>query len=183
MALLDRVRAQRGEFESNNEVSAILASGKPLRHALAQWVTSIDAASFGHGEAQLLAAGSRSTAPEVVALQILGALSIVTASQVPADGLLERLDFALEAPEPEWVTLLSSQLKAEPTYTRTEVGPDHDKRFTVTVEAKGRSASGTATSVKAARRLAARAYVHRFLPGAVPARAAGRRQTPRRRAA
>lgn len=179
VALLDRVRAQRGEFQSNGEVSAVLTSGKQVRHALAQWITAIDAASFGRGEAQLLAAGSRSTAPELVALQILGALSLVTASQVPADGLLERLDFELEAPEPEWVTLLASQVKAAPRYTRTEVGPDHDKQFTVTVEARGRSASGTATSAKAARKLAARAYVRRFLPGAVPARTVGRRQTPR----
>lgn len=114
MALLDRVRAQRGEFESNNEVSAVFASDKQVRHALAQWITTIDAASFGRGEAQLLAAGSRSTAPEAVALQILGVLSMATASQVPADGLLERLDLELEAPEPEWGTLLASQVKRSP---------------------------------------------------------------------
>lgn len=177
MALLDRVRMQRGEFESNNEVSVILASDKQVRHALARWTTAIGAPFFGHGEAQLLTAGSRSTAPEVVGLQILGALSMVAASQVPADGLLERLDFELEAPEPEWVNLLASHLKAEPTYTRTEVGPDHDKQFTVTVEARGHSASGTASSAKAARRLAAREYVQRFLPAAVPSSAVGRRQT------
>ncbi|ORU95812.1 hypothetical protein AWB93_22815 [Mycobacterium bohemicum] len=136
-------------------------------------------AYFGRGEAQSLAAGARSTAPERVAMQILGALSMVTVSQAPADGLLELVSFEMQDPEPDWLTLLQSHVKAQPAFTRTETGPDHDKQFTVTVEVNRRSASATAPSVKEARRLATRSYVRRFLPNAIPATRTKPRQTMR----
>ncbi|MFS9669027.1 hypothetical protein, partial [Klebsiella pneumoniae] len=60
------------------------------------------AAFYGKGEADLLTAGSKSRAPETVAMQILGALSLVTASQTAADRLLELVSFEPSAPEPDW---------------------------------------------------------------------------------
>ncbi|TDP31488.1 dsRNA-specific ribonuclease [Nocardia ignorata] len=168
-ALLDRVKAQRGDFTSNTEVSAVLASHSQAKSALGAWVASNNLAFYGKGEAALLASGSNSRAPETVAMQILGALSIVTASQKPADELLELVSFEPRSPEPDWPTLLGSHTKRPPTYTRRESGPDHNKRFTVTVEVNGRSADATAGSSKAARALAARAYVLRYLPRIAPA--------------
>ncbi|BDT87268.1 hypothetical protein FMUAM8_30320 [Nocardia cyriacigeorgica] len=169
-ALLDRVKAQRGDFTSNVEVSAALAAHSQARSALGAWVAANNLGFFGKGEAALLAGGSNSRAPETVAMQILGALSIVTASQRPADELLELVSFEPRSPEPDWHTLLDSHTKRPPTYTRRESGPDHNKQFTVTVEVNGRSAEATAGSSKAARAQAARAYVLRYLPAIVPAK-------------
>ncbi len=111
-------------------------------------------------------------------MQILGALSLVTASQAPADALLERVSFTAPAPEPDWATVLSSALKREPEIVRSSSGPDHDKIFTVTVTADGLSASATGRSVKAARKAAARSYVLQYLPHAAPAETPGRPQMP-----
>lgn len=169
LALLDRVRSQRGEFTSNAEVSEVLKEDRHVRSALAKWVIEADAASYGKGEASLLAAGSRSSAPETVAMQILGALSLVTASQKPADKLLELISFELRAVEPDWQSLLTAKFKRSLRFTRTDAGPDHSKTFTITVDAAGRTASATAGSVKSARRAAAREFVLRHLPEAVHA--------------
>ncbi len=116
-------------------------------------------------------------------MQILGgALSLVTASQAPADALLERVSFTAPAPEPDWATVLSSALKREPEIVRSSSGPDHDKIFTVTVTADGLSASATGRSVKAARKAAARSYVLQYLPPhAAPAETPGRPQNPPQR--
>lgn len=179
MALLDRVRAQRGDYKSNSDVSTTLAADNQVRSSLGRWVTDNEIAHFGRGEAKSLTSGVRSTAPETVAMQILGALTMVTASQAPADGLLELMSFEMQDPEPDWLTVLQSRVKAEPKFTRTETGPDHDKQFTVTVEVNGRSALATAPSFKVARRLAARSYVQRFLPNAIPATRMAPRQTIR----
>lgn len=168
-ALLDRVKAQRGDFTSNAEVSAVLALHGHAKSALATWVTTNNLAFYGKGEAQLLAGGTKTRAPETVAMQVIGALSIVTASQKPADDLLELVSFEPPRPEPDWQQLLASHTKRPPKYTRTESGPDHDKQFTVTVEINGRSARATARSSKAARILAAREYVLQYLPRIIPA--------------
>ena len=178
LAMLDRVRAQRGDLTTNAEVSGALASDRHARTLLGAWVGDIDAAFYGTGEAALIAACSRSSAPESVAMQILGALSLVTASQAPADALLERVSFTAPAPEPDWATVLSSALKREPEIVRSSSGPDHDKIFTVTVTADGLSASATGRSVKAARKAAARSYVLQYLPHAAPAETPGRPQMP-----
>lgn len=57
---------------------------------------------------------------------------------------------------PDWQALLVSALKAQPTFRRSEEGADHDKIFTVTITAKGRSVSSSGRSVKAARKNARR---------------------------
>ena len=105
-------------------------------------------------------------------MQIVGALSLVTASQAPADALLEAIDYLAPAPEPDWLSLLVSELKVQPRFERTDAGPDHDKTFTVAVVAAGRSASASAGSAKAARKAALREYVTGHLPRAVPKPAA-----------
>lgn len=179
MALLQRIRTQRGDYESNSEVSAALAAEKLVRRSLGTWVTDNRLAYFGVGEAKSLAAGNRSAAPETVAMQIVGSLSLVTASQAPADGLLELISFELEEPEPDWFTLLQSRITQHLNITRTQAGPDHDKQFTVTITVQRRTASGTASSVKEARRLAARSYVQTFMPDAIPVTGRRRRQTMR----
>jgi dsRNA-specific ribonuclease len=180
LALTDRARAQRGEFVSNKEASAVLAQDHVARASLGEWIINMGAAYFGKGEQGLQSSGRRSSAADAVAMQVLGALTLVTASQAPADALLEAVSFQLAAPEPDWPTLLVSQLRSEPTYARTDSGPDHDKSFTITVQANGRSASATAGSVKAARRAACRAFVLQHLPGAVNRLELGaaRRATP-----
>jgi dsRNA-specific ribonuclease len=167
-ALLDIVRSQYGEFTSKAGVSAALATDHQARSALGVWVNATGAAFYGKGEADLLTAGSKSRAPETVAMQILGALSLVTASQTAADRLLELVSFEPSAPEPDWRTLLASHLKREPQFTRTESGPPHDRLFTVTVEANGYAASASAGSAKAATRAASRSYVLQFMPRALP---------------
>ncbi|NMO03641.1 hypothetical protein HH308_20710 [Gordonia sp. TBRC 11910] len=169
VALLDRVRSQRGEFTSNNDVSATLQGDRDARSALAAWVTANQLSLYGTGEAATLAAGGRSSAPEKVAMQILGALSLITGSQAPADRLLDHIKYTPSVPEPDWMTLLTSHVASAPTFSRTDTGPDHDKQFTVTVTVDGLSASGTARSGKAARKLAARTYLHSYAPDCVPA--------------
>ncbi|UNN05198.1 double-stranded RNA binding motif domain-containing protein [Rhodococcus opacus] len=176
LAMLDRVRAQRGDLTTNVEVSGVLASDHHARALLAAWTSDVQAAFYGKGEAALIAAGRPTSAPEAVAMQILGALSLVTASQAPADALLEWVSFSPLRPEPEWVTLLSSALKREPEIVRSSSGPDHDKNFTVTVTANGLSASAIGRSVKAARKAASRSYVLQYLPHAAPGEAPGRAQ-------
>lgn len=177
LAMLDRVRAQRGDLTTNVEVSGVLASDHHARALLGAWTGDIQAAFYGKGEAALIAAGQRTSAPEAVSMQILGALSLVTASQAPADALLERVSFSPLRPEPDWATLLSSALKREPEIVRSSSGPDHDKTFTVTVTANGLSVSATGRSFKAARKAAARSYVLQYLPHAAPGEAPGRTQT------
>lgn len=164
LAMLDRVRSQRGDLTSNVEVSALLAADHHARAALGTWVSDTQAALYGKGEAATIAAGRKSSAPEVVAMQILGALSLVTASQASADALLELVAFEPITPEPNWVLLLKSALKREPEVLRSSSGPDHDKVFTVTVRADGYSASATGRSVKAARKAATHSYVLQYLP-------------------
>ena len=84
------------------------------------------------------------------------------------------------SPEPDWLAVLTSALKVQPSFQRAEQGADHEKSFIVTVLAAGRSASGTGPSAKAARAAALREYVTRYLPGAVPRPAASSRElTPR----
>lgn len=168
LAMLERVRAQCGDLATNVEVSGVLAADRHARAHLAAWIGDIRAAFYGKGEAALITAGRRTSAPESVAMQILGALSLVTSSQAPADALLERVSFTPPAPEPDWTTLLSSALKREPEIVRSSSGPDHDKTFTVTVTADGLSASATGRSVKAARKAAARSYVLQYLPHVAP---------------
>ena len=102
LAMLDRVRAQRGDLTTNVEVSGVLASDRHARALLGAWIGDLQAAFYGKGEAALIAAGRRTSAPEAVAMQILGALSLVTASQAPADALLEWVSFSPPRPEPEW---------------------------------------------------------------------------------
>ncbi|WP_179220094.1 putative dsRNA-binding protein [Rhodococcus sp. NCIMB 12038] len=176
LAMLDRVRAQRGDLTTNAEVSGVLASDHHARALLAAWIGDTQAAFYGKGEAAQLATGRRTSAPEAVAMQILGALSLVTASQAPADALLERVSFSPRS-EPDWVTLLSSALKREPEIVRSFSGPDHDRTFTVTVTANGLSVSANGRSVKAARKAASRSYVLQHLPHAASGAASGRAQT------
>ncbi|MGV9411038.1 putative dsRNA-binding protein [Nocardia sp. NPDC003693] len=179
LALLDRIRSQRGDFASNAEVSAILTQDYRARTMLGAWVNSTGSASYGKGETSQMASGKKSNAPAKVAMQILGALSLITASQGPADSLLELVAFEADAPEPDWRALLVSQVKREPTFTHEVSGPDHDRQFAVTAEAVGRTASGTATSLKAARRMAIRSYVLQHLPWAVPADSGGVGRMPK----
>lgn len=179
LAMLERIRSQRGDLTTNVEVSGALASDHHARTLLGAWVDEIQAAFYGTGEATLIASGSRSSAPESVAMQILGALALVTASQAPADALLERVSFTPPTPEPDWGTVLNSALKRQPEIIRSSTGPDHDKTFTVTVIANGLSASATGRSVKAARKAAARSYVLQYLPHAAPAAATGRARPSR----
>lgn len=167
-ALLDRVRTRRGDFTSGADVSAALIGLTAARAALGAWVTATDSAFYGKGEASLMAAGKRSVAPDTVALQILGALSLVTASQAPADRLLDLISFEPEPPEPDWITLVFER-KREPKFTRTETGPDHNKLYTVTLELDGFVVSGTGESVKVAKKQAARSYVLRHMPRLIPA--------------
>ncbi|MFZ2529411.1 MAG: hypothetical protein WAX14_17445 [Rhodococcus sp. (in: high G+C Gram-positive bacteria)] len=173
LAMLERIRSQRGDLTTNAEVSGALASAHHARILLGAWVTDTQAAFYGTGEAALVAAGSRSSAPKSVAMQVLGALALVTASQQPADALLERVSFTALAPEPDWMVILSSALKREPEIVRSSSGPDHDKTFTVTVSASGLSASASDKSVKAARKAAVRSYVLQYLPHAAPDNARG----------
>lgn len=168
LAMLDRARDLRGEFASNDEVTAVLKGEQQVRVGLGAWVGALGAGFYGKGEASLLSAGRRSTAPQTVAMQILGALSLVTASQVPADLLLEAIGYRAPASEPDWLTILGSELKVQPEFDRRDEGPDHDKTYTVTVTAAGRSATASAGSVKAARNAALREYVTRYFPRAVP---------------
>lgn len=177
LAMLDRIRSQRGDLTTNAEVSDALASDHHARALLAAWVSDIQTAFYGKGEAATMAAGQKSSAPESVALQILGALALVTASQQPADALLEHVSFTPLTPEPDWATMLSSALKREPEIVRSSSGPDHDKTFTVTVKANGLSASAKGRSVKAARKAAARSYVLQYLPHSAPADALGTART------
>lgn len=176
LAMLDRVRTQRDDFATNNEVSGVLASDHHARALLGTWVGDVQAAFYGKGEAALIANGRKSSAPVGVAMQILGALSLVTASQAPADALLERISFTPQRPEPDWATVLGSALKREPEFVRSSSGPDHDKTFSVTVTANGLSASASAKSFKTARKAASRSYVLQHLPRAVQDDSPGRAQ-------
>ncbi len=176
LAMLDRARAQLGEFESNDAVSKVLAADQHARTELAAWATERGAGLYGKGETTAQASGRPTTSREVVATQLLGALSLVLASQQPADALLEAINYQAPAPEPDWLSLLVTQLKVQPEFERRDEGPDHDKTFTVTVRATGRSASASAGSAKAARKAALREFVTRHLPHAVPRPAA--RATP-----
>ena len=163
-ALLDRVRAQRGEFTSNAGVSGVLAASKQARTALGKWVMETSAGHFSRGERRGLTPEGRSSAPVTVAMQILGALCVVTASRDPVERILELLSFELREPEPDWFTLLQSQVKAPIHVVRSESGPDNDKKHTITIEIGGRSVSSTAPSVKEARRSAAKTYIRQYLP-------------------
>ncbi|MCD5422684.1 putative dsRNA-binding protein [Rhodococcus pyridinivorans] len=177
LAMLDRARTQRGDLISNAEVSGVLTSDRHARALLAEWAGDVQAPFYGKGEAALIAARRASSAPEAVATQILGALSLVTASQVPADALLDRVSFTPPAAEPDWATVLTAALKRQPEIVCSSSGPDHDKTFTVTVSADGLSASAVGRSVKFARKAAARSYVLQYLPHAAPDDAAGRVRT------
>ncbi len=168
LAMLERARDLRGEFASNDEVTAVLKGEQQVRVGLGTWVGALGAGFYGKGEASLMSAGRRSTAPQTVAMQILGALSLVTASQAPADLLLEAIGYRAPASEPDWLTILESELKVQPEFERRDEGPDHDKTHTVTVTGAGRSATASAGSVKAARNAALREYVTRYFPRAVP---------------
>ena len=150
LALLDEIRSSVGDFASSAEVSAALRQEQVARQALGDWVVGLDAALLGRGERATQVAGRRSPASEVVGLQIVGALSFVTASRRPAALILRSAGFRPAAPEPDWHQLIVSTLKQEPTVHRTESGPDHDREFTVAVEANGLTASATGRSVRAA---------------------------------
>jgi len=172
LAMLDRARAQLGEFGSNDAVSKVLAADQHARTEIAAWVTSVGAGLYGKGESSAQAAGRPATSREIVATQLLGALSLVSASQRPADLLLEAVHYQVPAPEPDWLSVLVTQLKVQPEFERRDEGPDLDKTFTVTVRAAGRSASASAGSAKAARKAALREFVTRHLPHALPKPAA-----------
>lgn len=178
LAMLDRARAQFGEFDSNDAVSKVLAADQHARTALAAWATNVGAGLYGKGEASVQASGRPTTSREVVAMQLLGALSLVSASQRPADMFLEAVNYQAPTLEPDWLNVLVTQLKVQPDFERRDEGPDHDKTFTVTVRASGRSASASAGSAKAARKAALREFVTRHLPHALPKPAA--RATPPR---
>ncbi len=165
LAMLDRARRQRRDFASNNEASTVLQSDSNARAALGDWLNTLGAGTYGIGESALQ---SSSRVPESVALQILGALTLVYASQAPADALLEAARFAAPAHEPDWFTVLTSALRGQPQIERFEQGADHEKTFTVVVTARGRTATGTGKSFKAARVAAMREFVTRYLPGAIP---------------
>lgn len=181
LAMLDRGRAQLGEFDSNDAVSKVLAADQHARSALAEWATRVGAGAYGRGEAASQASGRPTSSREVVVMQLLGALSLVFASQRPADVLLDAIDYRAPAPEPDWLSVLVTQLKVQPNFERRDEGPDHDKTFTVTVHAAGRSASASAGSAKAARKAALREFVTRHLPHALP-KPAARAKPPRPRA-
>lgn len=167
VGMLDRAQAVRGEFSSGDEVTAILRGEKDVRTNLAVWLSSLGAGFYGKGEAVFVASG-RGKAGEAVALQVVGALSLVTASQAPADIFLDAINYQAPTGEPDWQSLLHAELKVEPRFERFEEGPDHNKRFTVAVTAAGRVASATAGSVKAARKSALREYVTTFIPHVIP---------------
>ena len=168
LALLDEIRSRVGEFASSADASAALRQEQAARVALGDWVVGLDVAVLGRGELALRATGQRNRASETVGMQILGALSLVAASRTPATSILRAAGFHPAAPEPDWHQLIVSALKREPTQQRAESGPDHDRTFTVTVEANGRTASATDRSVRAARSAAFRSFVQRHLPQAVP---------------
>lgn len=83
MALLELTRSLRGDFTSNTEVAGALSVDGQARAALAAWVNTSASGFFGKGEASLLASGSKSHAPEIVALQILGGLVTCARSCLP----------------------------------------------------------------------------------------------------
>ncbi|GAA2163107.1 double-stranded RNA binding motif domain-containing protein [Pedococcus bigeumensis] len=168
LVLLDEIRSTVGEFTSSAEVSAALQQEQLARVAVEDWVVGLGAAFLGRGERAMQAAGQRSNAAELVGLQIVGALSLLTASRTPAASILRAAGFRPSAPEPDWRQLIVSTLKQEPTVHRSESGPDHDRLFTVSVEAKGLTASATERSVRSARSAAYRTFVQRNLPHAVP---------------
>lgn len=168
LAMLDRARAQLGEFDSSDAVSKVLAADQHARTALAAWATNVGAGLYGKGEASVHASGRPTTSREVVATQLLGALSLVYASQRPADLLLKAVNYQAPAPEPDWLHVIVNQLKVQPNFERRDEGPDHDKTFTVTVRASGRSASASAGSAKSARKAALREFVKCHLPHALP---------------
>ena len=169
LGMLEHVRGARGDFVSNDHVSRVLAQDAQARSAISAWLLAAGGGNFGRGEKTLVDAG-RSRSAEAVAMQLVGALSLTAGTPAPALALLRAADFEAREPDPDWVQLVRAAAKAEPEFTRSESGPDHQKVFTVVVSAGGKSAAGSAPSVKVARAAALRAWVHEHARHAIPSR-------------
>ncbi|MEV7428317.1 putative dsRNA-binding protein [Nocardioides sp. NPDC092400] len=168
LAMVEYVPTLRADFASNAELSHILAQDARARHGIANWLRQHGGGWYGRGERVAAEAGTSRSAGDV-AMQIVGALSMVTASTAPATALLRASDFRASEPEPDWGALVRAATQTDPRVSRSEAGPDHLRTFTVTVTAGGQMASGTARSAKAARMTALRAWVTEHAPHLIPA--------------
>lgn len=161
VSAVDAARKQLGDFDSAAAVAGVRnkTAGESAR-AMAEWVRAEDAAMLGRGEARQVAGGSRSTAFESVALQIVGALVLATGSSAPSMRLAIRFWRELAEPDLDWNTLLATHLKATPAIEYSRQGDDHDATFTASFrDNRGRKFTGAASSKKAARLAAAKSYV------------------------
>gem|GEM_PF-4914297 len=169
LALLELARDTRGEFSTNDEASKVLAQDAVARSAIGKWLLKSGAPLFGKGEASNVGAGSGSRAPEDVAMQVLGALALTSASTTAPRAALAAAGFAIQEPEPDWQALVRKAAGTEPTVSFASEGPDNARTFTATVTAARLSAVGTGRSKVNARYAAHKAWVHMHSVGSIPA--------------
>ena len=166
VALIERLRRSEGEFTSSDEVSIALRNDDSLRRAVANWLAEVGGAYLGKGEAAGQVDGRAGKAIEVVGLQLLGALALVSGSYISVKSAVDEFPFQA-TDQSDWRTLLQLELKHEPEMSVTRTGPDHASVFEVAIRDHGRFSTGRGSSLKAARQAAARSFLSIHIPAAV----------------
>lgn len=165
VALIDRARKERGAFDGPAAVAEVVRTYESqVWAALGERVRSEDVALLGRGERN----NSTGKAAEAVARQFVGAMCLAEGNYLSAVRAVATVESGPAAQELDWVSLLYEVTQNRPVIEVQHAGPEHARTFSVTVRGAGKKAAvGEGTSLKGARREAARAYITAHAPDVV----------------
>lgn len=167
VVVMEQAQQETDFDEAKAVANAVAVLGAHARQLVAEWVEATGEVILGRGEAAQSAVGRKGRAVfDGVGMQILGGLALTSGGPAPVAAIVSEL----WTPPPaaagrDWRTDLQRHLGYDPEATTESTGPDHAKKFTVTIrDHNGTAAEGTGGSRKAAYREAARQYLQAHAP-------------------
>ncbi|QVI62842.1 hypothetical protein KG103_02570 [Cellulomonas wangleii] len=166
LAVIQEYHRRSGDLVTPDTVHSVARTHTQVRDALSEYLQGHGLGLLSRGEHSAGRLGGPSRA---IAMQVLGALCLTTGSHRPAVAAVRRFWTPAADSGTDWVTLVQNSLGYAPELHTSSEGPDHARRFTVTLrDRQGRSATGSGTSTRLARRDAHRAYAHTHARDVVP---------------